>query len=154
MDFPGASARASEVSEALDGVMGHLRTLSRALEPSPVRRTGLKNALMDLAAHASHGAGIRLRYSATATLAPEIADAMYHAITSAVAAAEGAKDVAIFVSGARAVTARVSQAGRSRKKALTAAALLARHSGLDFDVTTERGTIVSIRYAIRRPSGG
>ena len=154
MDFPGASARASEVSEALDGVMGHLRTLSRALEPSPVRRTGLKNALMDLAADANHGTSIRLRYSATATLVPEIADAMYHAITSAVAAAEGAKDVAISVSGARAVTARVSHAGRGGKKALTAAALLARHSGLAFDVTTEKGTIVSIRYAIRRPSGG
>ena len=148
MDFPGASARAAEVSEALDGVMGHLRTLSRALEPSPVRRTGLKNALMDLAEGSHHGTSIRLRYSATATLAPEIADAMYHAITSAVAAAGGAKDVAIFVSGAR-IACRAR-----RKKALAAAALLARHSGLGFDVTTEKGTIVSIRYAIRRPSGG
>ena len=153
MDFPDAAARAAEVGEALEGVMEHLRKLSRALEPSPVRRTGLKNALMDLAA-SRNGTSIRLRYTAAATLPMEIADAMYHAIASALAAADGAKTVAISVSGSRAVTARVTHAARPRKNALAAAALLARHSGLDFDATTEKGTIVSIRYAIRRPSRG
>jgi signal transduction histidine kinase len=151
MDFPDAAERAAEVSEALDGVMGHLRTLSRALEPSPVRRTGLKNALLDLAG-AARGAHVRLRYTATAALAPEIADAMYHAMASAVARAIGAKNIAISVSGSRGVNARIVHDGRAGH--LSAAALLARHSGLDFDVTTEKGTIVSISYAIRRPSRG
>src|SRR3977135_2096635 len=37
MDHPATQGRAAEVGEALDGVMHHLRTLSRALEPTPVR---------------------------------------------------------------------------------------------------------------------
>lgn len=154
MDFPEVSARAAEVSEALEGVMGHLRDLSRALEPSPVRRTGLKNALLDLAGGSGGAARVRLRYTATATLPVDIADAMYHAIASAVANADGTKDVAISVSGARAVTARISHSGKIAKKDLAAASLRARHSGLNFGVVTENGTIVSITYAIRRPSGG
>ena len=105
MDFPDAAARAAEIGEALDGVMGHLRNLSRALGPSPVRRTGLKNALIDLAAASGNGTSIRLRYTATATLPMEAADAMYHAIASAVAAGSDAGKIAISVSGSRAVTA-------------------------------------------------
>lgn len=154
MDFPEVSERAAEVSEALDGVMGHLRTLSRALEPSPVRRTGLKNSLLDLVGDSNGGARVRLRYAATATLPLDIADAMYQAIASAVANADGTKDVSISVSGTRAVTARVSHSGKIAKKSLAAASLLARHSGLDFSVVTEKGTIVSITYAIRRSSRG
>ena len=35
MDFPEASERAAEASEAIGGAMEHVRKLSRALEPSP-----------------------------------------------------------------------------------------------------------------------
>src|SRR5450631_1520749 len=49
MDFPDASERAAEAAEAISSAMEHVRQLSRAVEPSPVRRTGLKNALLDLA---------------------------------------------------------------------------------------------------------
>src|ERR1700687_2891816 len=66
MDFPEASARAAETAEALEGVMAHVRKLSRELEPSPVRRTGLKNAVLNLAEKLG---GITLRYTATADLA-------------------------------------------------------------------------------------
>src|ERR1700693_2173210 len=74
MDFPEARARVAEVAEALDGVMEQVRKLSRQLEPSPVRRTGLKNALIDLAE--TFGA-VTLRYTATAALAPVAVDALY-----------------------------------------------------------------------------
>jgi signal transduction histidine kinase len=67
MDFPETGVRVAEVAEALDGVMEQVRKLSRQLEPSPVRRTGLKNALLDLAG--TFG-GVNLRYTATAILAP------------------------------------------------------------------------------------
>ncbi len=88
--FPTLGARAAEVSEALDGVMEQVRKLSRQLEPSPVRRTGLKNALIDLAeAHAS----VSLRYTATAVLAPVTVDALYRAIASVVATAAAARGV-------------------------------------------------------------
>ena len=90
MDFPEAGARAAEVAEALDGVMEHVRKLSRQLEPSPVRRTGLKNALLDLAEVCG---GVTLRYTATAVLAPVAVDALYRAIASVVAAAAVAPGV-------------------------------------------------------------
>lgn len=166
MDFPEAGVRVAEVAEALDGVMEHVRKLSRQLEPSPVRRTGLKNALLDLA---ETFGGVALRYTATAVLAPAAVDALYRAIASAVAtaaAAPGVTRVAISVTGSRSVTARIVWNGRLRGsgKDLAAAALLAHHAGMSFEIAanpekirqnkTIQGTIVVIQYAGRRPAGG
>jgi signal transduction histidine kinase len=164
MDFPEAGARVAEVAEALDGVMEHVRKLSRQLEPSPVRRTGLKNALLDLA---QEFGGVTLRYSATAVLAPGAVDALYRAIASVVAAASAAPgDTRISVTGRRSVTARIAWNGgfRGAGKDLAVAALLARHSGMSFEIAakpettrqnkTNQGTIVVIQYAGRRPPGG
>ena len=166
MDFPEAGARVAEVAEALDGVMEQVRKLSRQLEPSPVRRTGLKNALLDLAAE--YG-GVTLRYTATAVLAPVAVDALYRAIASVVAAAAvapGVTQIVISVSGTRSVMARIAwNAGfRGAGKDLAVAALLARHSGMTFEIAakpeirrqnkTNQGTIVVIQYAGRRPPGG
>jgi signal transduction histidine kinase len=170
MDFPAASARVAEAAEALEGVMEHVRKLSRELEPSPVRRTGLKNALQDLAESfaeslaTSGGAGVTVRYTATVNLAALAADAVYRAIASAVTAAwvaPGVTRIAISVSGSRSLTARVAHDGRQRyaSRELAAAGLLARHSGLGFEIIsrhnkTKRGTIVVIQYAGRRTAGG
>ena len=169
MDFPAAGARVAEVVEALDGVMEQVRKLSRQLEPSPVRRTGLKNALLDLA---DTFGGVDLRYTATAVLAPVAVDALYRAVASTVAVAAvapGVTRVAISVTGSRSVTARITWSRRSGRlqnadKDLIAAALLARHSGMSFEITakpekkrqnkTNQGTIVVIQYAGRRPAGG
>jgi signal transduction histidine kinase len=166
MDFPEAGARVAEVAEALDGVMEHVRKLSRQLEPSPVRRTGLKNALLDLAEAFS---GVTLRYTATAVLAPLVVDSLYRAIASVVGAASAAPGVtriAISITGSRSVTARIVWNGRLRSAGtdLAAAALLARHSGITFEIAakpepgrqnkTNQGTIVVIQYAGRRPAGG
>jgi hypothetical protein len=67
------------------------------------------------------------------------------------------------------VTARITWSGRSGRlqnadKDLAAAALLARHSGMTFEIAakpekkrqnkTNQGTIVVIQYAGRRPAGG
>jgi len=165
MDFPEAGARAAEVAEALDGVMEQVRKLSRQLEPSPVRRTGLKNALLDLAAEF----GVTLHYAVTAILAPVAVDALYRAIARVVAAASaapGVTRVAISVRGARSVTARIvwNAPARGAGTDLAAAALLARYSGMSFELAgkpektrqnkTNQGTIVVIRYAGRRPAGG
>ena len=169
MDFPEARARVAEVAEALDGVMEQVRKLSRQLEPSPVRRTGLKNALLDLA---DTFGGVTLKYTATAVLAPVAVDALYRAMASVVAAASvapGVTRIAISVTGSRSVTARITWSGRSGRlqnadKDLAAAALLARHSGISFEIAakpekkrqnkTNQGTIVVIQYAGRRPAGG
>jgi signal transduction histidine kinase len=169
MDFPEVGARVAEVAEALDGVMEHVRKLSRQLEPSPVRRTGLKNALLDLAG--TYG-GVTLRYTATAVLAPVAVDALYRAIASVVRAASiapGVTRIAVSVSGSRSVTARITWSGWSGRlqnadKTLAVAALLACHSGMSFEMAakpekkrqnkTNQGTIVVIQYAGRRPAGG
>jgi signal transduction histidine kinase len=164
MDHPALVQRTSEVSEALDGVMQHLRTLSRELEPTPVRRTGLKNALLDLAETRMEetGADIALRYTATVTPKPADADAIYQAIEAALTSAAAsvpakARRVTLSVSGSRSLTARVGYAGRPKRgdAELAAAGLLAGHAGLRFDVqVTKRGTIVSIRHANHRSSRG
>jgi signal transduction histidine kinase len=166
MDFPEAGARVAEVAEALDGVMEQIRKLSRQLEPSPVRRTGLKNALLDLA---EEFGCVTLRYTATAVLAPVVVDALYRAIASVVAAASvapGVTHIAISVSGSRSVTARIAWNGRLRgaENDLAVPTLLARHSGMSFETAskpekkrqnkTNQGTIVVIQYAGRRPAGG
>jgi hypothetical protein len=141
--------------------MEHVRKLSRALEPSPVRRTGLKNALLDLA---EAFPGVTVRYTAAVALAPVDADAIYRAIANSVAVAsraQGVTRIAISVSGSRALLARVEHDGRFRNadNELAAAALLARHAGLRFEIKarqakTRQGTIVVIQYAGRRPAGG
>ena len=161
MDFPDAGERAAEVSDTIGGAMEHVRKLSRALEPSPVRRTGLKNALLDLA---EGFPGITVRYTAAVALAPVDADAIYRAIANSVAAASrapGVTRITISVSGSRALLARVEHDGRFRNadNELAAAALLARHAGLRFEIKarqakTRQGTIVVIQYAGRRPAGG
>jgi two-component system NarL family sensor kinase len=166
MDFPETGARVAEVAEALEGVMEQVRRLSRQLEPSPVRRTGLKNALLDLA---EVFGGVTLRYTATAVLVPAAADALYRAIASTVAvasAAPGVTRIAISVAGSRSVTVRIGSDSRLRSagRGLAAAALLARHSGMSFEIgaksqktrqnKTNQGTIVVIQYAGRRSAGG
>jgi two-component system, NarL family, sensor kinase len=161
MDFPDAGERAAEASDAIGGAMEHVRKLSRALEPSPVRRTGLKNALLDLA---EAFAGVTVRYTAAVVLPPIDADAVYRAVANSVAAASrapGVTRIAISVSGSRALVARVEHNGRQRgaDKELAATALLARHAGLGFEIKarqakTIQGTIVVIQYAGRRPAGG
>jgi signal transduction histidine kinase len=161
MDFPEASERAAEVSEAIGGAMEHVRRLSRAAEPSPVRRTGLKNALLDLAEAFN---GVTVRYTATVALPPVDADAVYRAIANSVAAASrapGVTRITVSVSGSRALVARVEHNGRPRgaDTELAATALLARHAGLTFEkktrqAKTRQGTIVVIQYAGRRPTGG
>ena len=160
MDHPATEARAQEVSEALEGVMGHLRSLSRELEPTPVRRTGLKNALRDLAEarRETSGVAIVLRYKATVNLPPAVADAVFLAAERAVdvGIASGAGRVNITVSGARSLSAKIDYQGRPKRGGgLEGAALLAAHAGLGFAVeATKEGTIVSIRYAIQRSSRG
>src|ERR1700694_5945085 len=49
MDLPDLAERTNELGEVLSRAMEAVRTLSQDLDPSPVRRLGLKNALLVLA---------------------------------------------------------------------------------------------------------
>jgi len=164
MDHPDAAPRLAAIAEALEGVVDHVRKLSRAVEPSPVRRTGLKNALLDLAKAAVEHSGkhsrvdVSVNYSITATLPHEAAEALYLAVAAAVRDAverKGVRRVAISASGAKKITVRVSHDLRTSRTdaALQAAALLARAAGLSFVISsgvpqTKQGTIVAIKYAL------
>ena len=157
MDYPDVSGPAAELAEALEGAMRQVRALTRELDPSPVARSGLKNALIDLAGRYRDGFGVdaRVRYVATAIASPEIAEALYLAAAGAVDAAaftRGVTRIGISASGSRSVALRVSFDANPRgvRGQLAAAELLARQAGLAFGVRTGKGTIVSIRHAFGR----
>src|SRR4029077_8464575 len=102
---------------------------------------------------------VTVRTSMSGALPPEVAELIYQAASRAVSAAAGRADVTrlrISASGARSVTVRVADNGGKPgpNSSLSMAAMLARHAGLSFETATGKGTIVSIRYAIRRTSSG
>jgi signal transduction histidine kinase len=160
MDVPDLAERTEELGEVLDRAMEAVRALSRDLDSSPVRRLGLKNALLGLAKRHSEARRrqITVRCTMSGALPSEVAEVLYQAASHAVLAAAGRADVTrirISAAGARSVTVRVADNGKPRpNSSLAMAAMLARHAGLGFETATGKGTIVSIRYAIRRPSGG
>jgi signal transduction histidine kinase len=159
MDVPDLAERTLELGEVLDRAMEAVRTLSQDLDSSPVRRLGLKNALLGLAKRhgGARGRQVTVGFSVSGTLPPEVAELMYEAASHAVIAAAGRPDVTrirISAAGARSVTVRVADNGTpGPDSSLAMAAMLARHAGLGFETATGKGTIVSIRYAIRRTSG-
>jgi signal transduction histidine kinase len=157
LDFPEAAAHTAELAAALEGAMRHVRALTKEIDPSPVSRTGLQNALLDLADQYREGYGVptEVKYTATAAARAEIAEALYLAVADTVGVAAftpGVTRIAIAVSGSRSLAVRVSfdGAGRGVSGRLAAAELLARHSGLRFEVMKGKGTIVHIRHALRR----
>jgi signal transduction histidine kinase len=161
MDHPEMQERSAELSQALDSVMESVRRLSREVDPSPAGRTGLKNALLDLAEkhmEAFEG-GVIVRCTVSATLPHHVWDALYLTAARAVevAAARGARRVVISAAGAKAVSIRIAHSGNPNvtRRDLQSTALLARAAGLKFDFEpgthkTEKSTIVVIRYAVQR----
>jgi len=160
MDLPDLAERTHELGEVLDRAMEAVRALSQDLDPSPVRRLGLKNALLGLAKRHSEARRrqVTVRSTMSGALPPEVAEVIYQAASHAIMAAAGRPDVTrirITAAGARSVTVRVADNGKpGPTSSLAMAAMLARHAGLGFEMATGKGTIVSIRYAIRRTSGG
>jgi signal transduction histidine kinase len=159
MDVPAAQAQIDETLRILEESLNRVRDLSQELCPSPAYRGGLKQALLRLAdQHASSDCSIDVDYSATATVPPEIAAALYEAGCSAIGQAlrQGAARVSVSVRGSGPLVLRIADDGRKsgRARALSAIGTLAREQGLRFECTTGKGTIVSIRYAIRRTARG
>jgi len=152
-DVPQAGAAIEEITQILDQAMDRIRAVSRELYRSPADQIGLKNALFRLAEQ--HPA-LSISYSATASLPAEDAAALYQAAAEAASEAlqAGASQVRISVGGGAGVRIRVTDNGRrkGRARALSIPRLLAEQAGLAFECTTGKSTIVSIRYAVRRPS--
>ncbi len=161
LDHPGMEGEIDEISGFLDQAFERIRTVSQELAPSPVLRGGLKNALERLAEMAaSHSsATIQLNYKVAAEVPLEDACALYEAAGAAVVAAAGpfaATRIAITARGARQVSIRIVDDGRTRGrvKALATARRIAEAHGISSTVVTRRSTIVLLRYAIRRTVSG
>jgi signal transduction histidine kinase len=159
MDVPQAEARIDEALRTLEEALDKVRDLSQELCPSPAYRGGLKQALLRLAdQHNSPNCHIDIDYAASAAVPAEIAAALYEASCGAVEQAlrQGAARVSITVRGAGPLVLRIADDGRrsGRARALVAIGTIAGEQGLGFAYTTGKGTIVSIRYAIRRPARG
>ena len=163
MDLPEAAARIDEALRTLEETLNQVRDLSQELCPSPAYRGGLKQALLRLAEtngfqRQSAACHVAVEYSATAAVPAEIAAALYEAASAALEQAlqKGAAQVNITARGTGPLVLRIADDGRKsgRARALRLIRTLAREQGLAFECTTGRGTIVSIRYAIRRPSRG
>ena len=157
MDVPQARARIDETLQTLEEVLNKVRDLSQDLCPSPAYRGGLKQALLRLAdQNGSNGCHVVVEYSTTAAVPAETAAALYEAASAALdqALRQGAARVTITARGAGPLVLRIADDGRKsgRRRALAAIGTLARAQGLGFACTTGKGTIVSIRYASRRPA--
>jgi signal transduction histidine kinase len=158
-DVPSAGAQIAETLKILEDVLDCVRDLTRELCPSPAYTGGLKQALFRLSdRHASDNCHIEVEYGATEPVPAEIAVSLYEAGSGALELAldHGAKTVNIRVRGANPLVLRIADDGRKagRTRALAIIGTLARQQGLAFECSTGKGTIVSIRYAIRRSARG
>jgi signal transduction histidine kinase len=159
-DHPQTTAEIEPVLLALEEAMERVRTLSRELNPPPGAHLGLKKALANLTGKqaGSFSGTIRFSYSASVELPDDAAAAIYEAASALLARAaadRSAKEVGVSVSGARNLIVRIESDGRAPwpRAVLTGLERRARPAGIVLDVT-KRGTIVSIRYAARRPARG
>ncbi|MGD1097814.1 MAG: histidine kinase [Bryobacteraceae bacterium] len=161
MDFPDAAARLNEVLQTLDDAMERVRALSQRLSPSPVHRTGLKNALEQLADSYREKFSGKILFGFTSPARPPLdaAVAIYDvtaaAISDAIERAEASR-IEISVRGSKRLSVRVKDNGHARGtgKDLLLAARVARHANVTLEVAAGKGTIVWIHHDLRRSSGG
>jgi signal transduction histidine kinase len=152
MDFPDASPAVGEVLETLDHAMERVRALSQELNPSPVYRVGFKTALTNLVeTYEERFPGkVSFTFSRPARLREDTAAAMYEAGAATLeTTAQYATRIGVSVRGDR---LRIQYHGGLRRppRSFAIIALVAQHAGLTFDVSTGKGTIVSIGNALRR----
>jgi signal transduction histidine kinase len=156
MDHPAAAPLVSEITEILDQAVASVRAVSQDLHTSPVYRGGLKTALSKLLdQYRESGLDCRIHFSFPSPIPVEVAESIYEAALAAVRAAHraGATRISLTVRGLKRLSVRLTDNGTAgnRSRALEAARLLARESGLDLrcNSSTKRSTIVSIQpYAI------
>jgi len=157
MDYPETKERVGEVLEVLEGAMERVRAVSQELNPSPVYRTGLKNSLAALIEllRLEFAGQIRFSFTTKARLPVEIAAAIYDAASGVLAVAvKSASRIEVSVTGAKRPRVRIRYNHQGSARPLRRAELLARHAGLDFEISTGKGTMIWITHAVQRSSRG
>lgn len=160
-DHPPAAATVKETMDAVGEAMERIRTLSRDLNPPPSAHLGLRKSLSNLVdGHRESFVGvISLSYAATAQLSDDSVAALYEtaeAVLARTVSAPSVTRISIAARGARNVVVTVASNGRQRWPASALAAIerRVRPAGIVLAATTKESTIVSIRYAPRRPARG
>lgn len=160
-DQPHTAAAIQQILLALEEAMERVRALSRELNPPPAAHLGLKKALSTVVAaqEGSFAGAIRFSYTASAAPPDDAAAAIYEVVSAVLeraAADRSATRLSLSGRGARNLTIKIESNGRARwsRAALAAQQRRVRPAGVVLDVATKRGTIVSIRYAARRPARG
>ncbi len=160
-DHPETASDVELALSALEEGMERVRRLSRELNPPPAAHLGLKRALSNLVEAQRDTFTRAIRFSYTASIQPphDAAAAVYEAVSTVLARAASdrtATHLAVSARGARSLTVAIASNGRARwlRADLDDLARRGRPAGVVLDASTKRGTIVSIRYAARRPSRG
>jgi len=160
-DYPETASAVEPALFALEEAMERVRALSRDFNPPPAAHLGLKRALSNLveAQRGSFAGTIRFAYTASVTPPHDATAALHHAAAAVfdrAASDRSATRIALSVRGRRDVVVAIESNGGARwpRAELAALARRARPAGITLDASTKRGTIVSIRYAARRPSRG
>jgi signal transduction histidine kinase len=158
-DHPEAAAAVEQALVPVEEAMERVRKLSRELNPPPAAHLGLKKALSTLADIQSDffAGAILFSYDASATLPHDAIAAIYEAAAAMLTQAvsdPSATRIVLSVRGARNLIVKIESNGRARwpRAALAAQDRRARPAGVSLDASTEKSTIVSIRYVPRRPS--
>lgn len=150
-----ADPAVKEALAALDQAMERVRALSQELNPSPVDRMGLHQALLQFQ---QSNPAVDIHYAATAKLPRQAASAIYEATVAAIdiAARAKAERIQVDVTGDAGLRVRITDNGRptARTRALSLLTKLAEASGLTVTASTRKSTIVSISYALRRSVSG
>lgn len=160
MDWTQSSEEPTEALAILDQAMERVRALSQNLNSSPAAHIGLEKALFQLVARHSESFPGILSLSYTAgRLPPEVCVEIYDTLAAALEqtlANGSATRISISVSGKRTITARMSSNRPVKWPRRTQAAWSRRlrPAGISLEITTKKGTIVSIQYAAGRPPGG
>lgn len=160
-DHPEAAGAVQQTLLALEQAMERVRALSRELNPPPAAHLGLRKALASLveSQEVDFPGPIRFSYAASAELPEDATAALYEASAAVLAraASDGsASRLAVAVSGSRNVVVKIESNGRLRWSHAVLAAIerRVRFAGIVLALITKKSTIVSIRYAARRPARG
>ncbi len=159
-DYPQAAAPVAQAAQTLDQAMERIRALSRELNP-PYAALGLNKALEALAESIRASFKGTVQFTWASSVAPPVdsAAAIFEAasaVLSPLTADPAAAQISISARGERNLIVTIRSNGRARLSAAAVKALNRRvkPARISLDTGTKKSTIVSIRYAARRPGRG
>ena len=152
-DFPQMQDMLQEIFDVLAGAMESVRNVSKDLSTSPVRALGFKGALGEL----TDRHGISLIYKTNSRVAHDEGDHLYHIVDLILEAIPGVSRSSLTVTGVYKLVLKIRIPGGERlelekDRRMRKAQILAKNCACTFRIDADQVTMVTIEYAIRRPS--